>query len=290
MKLNRNDICHCGSGKKYKKCCLPNDEQQIVSQNIGKSSQTLSKQGAIENDAIMATLTGEYTQPVRLCYKVYDKQAIHSKIFKNMKCMSYDSSNNRWVWLFDHEAKNLSFKKTYKELPKHLHPIVIGSFFSDNDDEMHLDVRSHERAEHAIVFFDRYIPRNIAEVTDAIILNRIIKQKEMDLLNNFDNFFKDVTIVDKAKEFDEMMENSKQEIEQKNFILSFLEKGATKVIPDVERIRTNYYEDGIDSFHLSLKINKIVALNKINGKEMTQNDILKIMLDAQGSNNERTPL
>ena len=97
MKLNRNDICHCGSGKKYKKCCLPNDEQQIVSQNIGKSSQTLSKQGAIENIAIMATLTGEYTQPVRLCYKVYDKQAIHSKIFKNLKCMSYDSPNNRWT-------------------------------------------------------------------------------------------------------------------------------------------------------------------------------------------------
>lgn len=69
MKLNRNDVCHCGSGKKYKKCCLPNDEQQIVSQNIGKSSQTLPKQGAIEIDAIMATLTGEYTQPVRLCYK-----------------------------------------------------------------------------------------------------------------------------------------------------------------------------------------------------------------------------
>ncbi len=23
MKLGRNDICYCGSGKKYKKCCLP---------------------------------------------------------------------------------------------------------------------------------------------------------------------------------------------------------------------------------------------------------------------------
>jgi SEC-C motif len=253
MKLNRNDICHCGSGKKYKKCCLPNDKQQIVSQNIGKSSQTLSKQGAIENTTIMATLTGEYTQPVRLCYKVYDKQAIHSKIFKNMKCMSYDSPNNRWVWLFDHKAKNLSFEKTYKELPKHLHPVVIGSFFSDNDDEMHLDVRSSERAEHAIVFFDRYIPRNIAEVTDAIILNRIIKQKEMELLNNFDNFFKDVTIVDKAKEFDEMMKDTKNKTEQLNFLLSSFDEDATKVIPEVERIRTNYYEDGIDSLRLRLR-------------------------------------
>ncbi|MFN0122066.1 MAG: YecA family protein, partial [Blastocatellia bacterium] len=27
MKTGRNDLCHCGSGKKYKKCCLAKDEQ-----------------------------------------------------------------------------------------------------------------------------------------------------------------------------------------------------------------------------------------------------------------------
>ena len=26
MKLGRNDPCHCGSGKKYKKCCMEKDE------------------------------------------------------------------------------------------------------------------------------------------------------------------------------------------------------------------------------------------------------------------------
>jgi hypothetical protein len=26
MKLGRNDPCHCGSGKKYKACCLAKDE------------------------------------------------------------------------------------------------------------------------------------------------------------------------------------------------------------------------------------------------------------------------
>lgn len=280
MKLNRNDICHCGSGKKYKKCCLLNDEKQIASLNIGKSSQTLLNQDAIDNDAITTTLTGEYTQPVRLCYKVYDKHTLHSKIFKNMKCMSYDSPNGRWVWLFDYEAKNLSFEQKYNEIPKHLRPIVIGSFFSENDDEMYLDVRSHERAIHAITFFDRYIPRNIAEVTDAIILSRIIKQKEMALLKDF-NFFKDVTIVDKAKEFEEMMENSKNDIDTKESVLSFLEKSATKAVPEVQRIRTNYYEDGIDSIKLSLQVNRLAALNKLNGKELTTNDIVEMMHDAQ---------
>lgn len=28
MKLSRNDPCHCGSEKKYKKCCLHLDEEQ----------------------------------------------------------------------------------------------------------------------------------------------------------------------------------------------------------------------------------------------------------------------
>jgi hypothetical protein len=287
MKLNRNDPCHCGSGKKYKKCCLPNDEQQIASQNISKPSQTLPKQvatnqAATNNDAILATLTGEYTQPVRLCYKVYDKQALHRKIFNNMKCMSYDSLQNRWVWLFDHEAKELSFEKKYREIPKHLHPVVIGSFFSDSDNELHLDVRSHERAEHAIVFFDRYIPRNIAKVTDAIVLNRLITAKDMELLNDFDTFFKDVPIVDKAKEFDDVMESTMNRAEKLDFLLSSFDKDADELIPDVEKIRIHYYEDGLDSFHLSLKLKSIVAMSKLNGKDMTHNDILKIMLNGLG--------
>ena len=28
MKLGRNDPCHCGSGKKYKACCLAKDESE----------------------------------------------------------------------------------------------------------------------------------------------------------------------------------------------------------------------------------------------------------------------
>ena len=32
--LNRNDICPCGSGKKYKKCCLPNVLISLVKYNL----------------------------------------------------------------------------------------------------------------------------------------------------------------------------------------------------------------------------------------------------------------
>lgn len=29
QKIGRNDACHCGSNKKYKKCCLENDQQKL---------------------------------------------------------------------------------------------------------------------------------------------------------------------------------------------------------------------------------------------------------------------
>ena len=46
MKVGRNDPCHCGSGRKYKKCCLMNDER--------KPHETLAK--FVGNDWIEAEL------------------------------------------------------------------------------------------------------------------------------------------------------------------------------------------------------------------------------------------
>lgn len=287
MKLSRNDLCHCGSGNKYKKCCLPSDEQQkIVTRKIRKPQQVVTKDTSVANDAIIATHTGEFVLPVRLCYRVYDKQTLHNKIFRNMKCMSFDADNDRWTWLFEHEAKNLSFKYKYNDIPKNLRPIVIGSFFTDNDDEMHLDVRSHERAEHAIVFFDKYIDRSVAEVTHAIVLNRLITETEIELSKDFDNYFKNVEIVDKAKEFEELMENAKKQYKDKNglrdYMINLMEIDSTRIIDDVEKIRLNYYEDGINPFRFSLKIKRIVAINKFNGEEVTEGDIYKIIANTFG--------
>jgi hypothetical protein len=39
MKLGRNDPCHCGSGEKYKKCCLPKDEALRLAELDAKNRQ-----------------------------------------------------------------------------------------------------------------------------------------------------------------------------------------------------------------------------------------------------------
>ena len=57
MKVGRNDPCHCGSGKKYKKCCLPADaaekSNEIAEENIRQAKSQLAQQDVI-TDALSA--------------------------------------------------------------------------------------------------------------------------------------------------------------------------------------------------------------------------------------------
>ena len=41
------------------------------------------------NQPILATLTGEYYQPVRLHYKVLDQSGLQ-RAFKSLRCLDYD--------------------------------------------------------------------------------------------------------------------------------------------------------------------------------------------------------
>ena len=88
----------------------------------------------MEERTLLFTLTGEYFQPVRLHYRVSDRPAVLQR-FQELRCVDYDGTRGRWVWLYDHEARRLRFKKSYAALPKHLHPVVIGSFFLRAEDK-----------------------------------------------------------------------------------------------------------------------------------------------------------
>lgn len=59
MKIGRNDSCHCGSGKKYKKCCLEADAQS-TSLPQHQSSLGVSDIGdALEKAAIRSAKLGD---------------------------------------------------------------------------------------------------------------------------------------------------------------------------------------------------------------------------------------
>ncbi len=48
LKVGRNDPCPCGSGKKYKDCCLPKGEKALW--------KIYKRQGKIENPSLMKSL------------------------------------------------------------------------------------------------------------------------------------------------------------------------------------------------------------------------------------------
>ena len=77
------------------------------------------------------------------------------------------------MWLYDHEARGLAFKKSYARLGKELRPVVIGAFFQRGPDHVIVDLRSCERALLAIPFFDKHIPRRLAKATDAEVVNKL---------------------------------------------------------------------------------------------------------------------
>ena len=50
MKIGRNDLCPCGSEKKYKKCCLEKDEKDNISIGLNRNqSQRLDNYGITQN-------------------------------------------------------------------------------------------------------------------------------------------------------------------------------------------------------------------------------------------------
>src|SRR5207249_846422 len=115
---------------------------------------------------LLATMTGERFQPVRLHYRIHDHKGLLAA-FDKLRCVQYDATQQRWVWLYDDEAKHLSFQHSYAQIPKRYRPMIIGSLFVRTEDKLLLDLRSCERAILALEFFDKHIPRSVAEVTEV---------------------------------------------------------------------------------------------------------------------------
>jgi len=49
-KIGRNDLCPCGSGQKYKRCCLPRDEATAVERARARELEQAAATFAVEDD------------------------------------------------------------------------------------------------------------------------------------------------------------------------------------------------------------------------------------------------
>ncbi|MCI0681078.1 MAG: hypothetical protein L0Y71_03155 [Gemmataceae bacterium] len=232
---------------------------------------------------LYATVTGDIFQPVRLHYELCGRRGLDAA-FRRLRCVQHDPPRGRWVWLFDHEAKQLPFKRAYHDLPKQLRPVVIGSFRLQGDSRLLLDVRSCERALAAVPFFDRHIPRDAAKVVEADIVNRLFELDEKltpeMLFDGTPSHRPDV-----AKLLADIRESASQAsgpAEKLELGLQVLEADAAQALPEIERVPIHYYEDGLVGFELLIRMRQMVAWQHWLGKvDYTLRDAMGEVLKAR---------
>ena len=228
---------------------------------------------------LLMTMTGEIHQPVRLYYQVFDQAAVlHA--FAKLGCMDDDRDQERWVWLYHGEAKKLKFHTSYSAIPRKIRPIVLGYFRFTSTEEMSLDVRSCERATKAVVFFDRYLKRSIAQVTHAAIVNRLFAYTTSGLPELEGLFAPDtITEIDgeemllRAAESLKTIQDPRQRMAM---AFAMMEQQSKEPLPDVEKLPVHFYEDGITSLENALRLRQIVAFEHWQGHtDYTLGDIIR---------------
>jgi hypothetical protein len=210
---------------------------------------------------LLATITGEFFQPVRLHYRVFDDNGVLQALNK-LSCVKPDSPRQRSVWLYEDEARSLTFKLSYAQIPEKLRPVVLGSISRPTNETLVLDLRSPERAVAAIPFFDTHLPRSFAKVTEAEVANKLYSSDDPPARPEdvFDQ--KPSAVRDPKAEMQRLTALVKQgrSIRSRlDIALKAIQSAAAQPLPETERIPVHYYEDGIAGFQLALTLRQIVA-------------------------------
>jgi hypothetical protein len=235
--------------------------------------------GVNEQKILQTTLTGEPVQPIRLYYEVRDKEPL-IRCLHRLRCMDFDPKEERWVWLYEHEARTLEFRTPYASIPRQNRPVVIGSFFLKGS-KAFLDLRSFDRALRAIPFFHEHVGPDAARITHAAVVNRLFEAREQ-VPSNLDSFFFSHEMVERRPE--ESIEDFKSSIQRRRAegegdLRSVVEERAKVALPEIEKFPVHFYEDGINSLKAVLRMREVVAFEHWKGNvDYTLYDVLKTMI------------
>lgn len=72
-KIGRNAPCPCGSGKKYKKCCLPLQERSSSQQNISYSEADIDNLDMLSNRVADLSNEGELDEAEKVCHELLSR-------------------------------------------------------------------------------------------------------------------------------------------------------------------------------------------------------------------------
>jgi len=228
MKIGRNDPCICGSGKKYKKCCLSLPRTQ---------SLMYEKEGFFEKEVLgqcqerlVVTTTQEEAVPVRLYYKINNATNLRKNL-DTLKCLKYDTKDRFFISYYK-EMEHMGLSVKHKDVPEELFPIILAMGHIDKD-LLLLDFYSIERAVKLASFIDATFPKDSAQLIEVALVNTFSELSMQDLpkisYNNFGNIFSEKQIK-KGRCFEVLLDINEKELEKQ------LKQYFSANLPTIERI------------------------------------------------------
>jgi hypothetical protein len=265
--------------KKSKRNKAQKRQQTVQRRQQHRSTRRPLSQIPPENaDHVAMTTTGEILQLIRLHYAVEDSEHLCAR-FASLRCLEYDASQTRWVWLYTEEARTLSFRD--KRASK---SVVLGEFVFKGHTEVVLNLRSFERATNALTFFDTSIPRTVAHVTAMTVSNRLLSTVEAAALGSLDQYFDhaEVVVTDPTSllhDVEDLVARTPDLHERFARLDQYLTDRAHAPVSALERLPVHYYEDGIRAVEALLSIRQVRAMHHWHGRtSYTYQEMIRDML------------
>lgn len=239
--------------------------------------------------AIVCTTTGELFMPVRLYYKIHNKNLL-IKTLSKLKCVELEFDNKSFVISYYKEAKNLGLKVHYQNVPEELYPIALAHCFIKPNSILHIDLKSLKRATCIIDLLSKYISPAIMEITDLASSNKhttsINNENNLEEILNmsYDQLFDEKKML--HTDFESRLSELK-EIYEETQTKILEEKKEAEEYPDVEKISINYSKKSHNDLIMLLTIRSVIkegiAVKRYKGdKDYAPMDVIKDLTEMMG--------
>jgi hypothetical protein len=147
---------------------------------------------------LLATMTNEPFQPVRLYYTIPDKTSVVKKL-KKLECTVEAPYERCWQWLYHAEAAALQFTAGgYDDVPEDRRPIILGRIRFPTQSSMTLETNSFDRAVAGARFFARRLGVDVV-ATRCRVVNRCFAADEGQSTKLMAMLDRDVTVIDPSE-------------------------------------------------------------------------------------------
>lgn len=222
---------------------------------------------------LIATTTGEFFMPARLYFRFLNKKAL-IKALDRRYCIDWEDDNT-FIISYWEEAKILDLEVPYDEVPDEVFPVLLakGSFVSP--EEVHVDVRSFERAMGILKFLNKYIGLNFMYATHIATYNRLseIQGKNTEDIRNLDHneIFSEAALqqINPEREFSELFAAEKSEDNPEELKKQWKEilEQPIPPLPVVQKFPIKNSRLGLDQLQLSLTLAQFFARACLDKKE-----------------------